>query len=342
MKPSTAETYAGILDCHVLPALGDFFLDKLTDRDVREWHAALVDRLAKQTANNALRVLKMVVGDGCAEFNLSRSPAERVRSFPVRHSPDDDPNLLAPEELGKVLDSFRLTEPGDYPLALTLALTGLRFGEASALRWSDIRGEEEGLIRVVRGQWKGHVSTTKTGVVRSVPLVPELATLRAHRARLVVAQHPGLTEGCVLGRQRRASSEEPPAAAAGARGEASGDHAAVYRPRVPAHVQQHRAPGRGGDRHAIDHGARHSGDDRALLARGEGGEAGGGGECREVGVRAGTPLPSPLPASRGEGDGRGRGGAGGGRDGLGGGGNGRDRDRVGGEWGIKWGITRSG
>src|SRR4029079_3677256 len=28
---------------------------------------------------NSLRVLKMVLGDGCAEFNLSRSPAERVR-----------------------------------------------------------------------------------------------------------------------------------------------------------------------------------------------------------------------------------------------------------------------
>jgi integrase len=150
--------------------------------EAREWHAALVDRLAKPTANNALRVLKMVLGDGCAEFNLPRSPAERVRSFPVRQSPDDDPNLLSPEELGKVLDAFRSTEPADYPLALTLALTGLRFGEASALRWSDIR-EDEGMIRVVRGQWKGHVSTTKTGVVRSVPLVPELAaTLGDHRA----------------------------------------------------------------------------------------------------------------------------------------------------------------
>ena len=277
VKPSTAETYAGILDCHVLPALGDFFLDKLTDRDVREWHAALVDRLAKQTANNALRVLKMVLGDGCAEFNLPRSPAERVRSFPVRHSPDDDPNLLSPEELGKVLDAFRSTEAADYPLALTLALTGLRFGEASALRWSDIR-EDEGLIRVVRGQWKGHVSTTKTGVVRSVPLVPELAaTLREHRAQLVAKQHPGLTAGVgVLGRQRRPSSEELPAAAARARGETGGDQAAVHRPRLPAHVQQHRAPGGRGDRHAIDHGARHAGHDRALLARRSRGEAGRG------------------------------------------------------------------
>ena len=103
-----------------------------------------------------------------------------------------------------MLAAFRSTEPNDYPLALTLALTGLRFGEASALRWSDVR-EDEGLIRVVRGQWKGHVSTTKTGVARSVPLVPELAeTLRDHRAVLVAQQHPSLTEGWVFSDERGA------------------------------------------------------------------------------------------------------------------------------------------
>jgi integrase len=149
-------------------------------------------------------MLKMVLGDGCAEFNLPRSPAERVRAFPVRHSPDDDPNLLSPEELGKVLAAFRSTEPTDYPLALTLALTGLRFGEASALRWSDVR-EDEGLIRVVRGQWKGHVSTTKTGVARSVPLVAELGVvLRDHRAVLVAQQHASLTEGWIFSDERGA------------------------------------------------------------------------------------------------------------------------------------------
>lgn len=198
VKPSTAETYAGILDCHILPALGDFYLDKLTDRDVREWQAGLVERIAKKTANHMLRVLKMVMGDGCAAFNIPRSPAERVRSLPVRVSPDDDPNLLSPDELGKALDVFRSTEPADYPFALTLALTGLRFGEASALRWSDVR-EDESLIRVARGQWKRQVSTTKTGVVRSVPLVPELAgTLRDHRAQLMARQHPGLAQGWVF------------------------------------------------------------------------------------------------------------------------------------------------
>jgi integrase len=204
VKPSTAENYATVLDVRVLPHLGDFFLDKLTDTDVREWHAGLAGKIAKYSANNALRMLKMVLADGCAEFNLARSPAERVRPFPVRQSPDDDPNLLSPEELGQVLAAFRSSELHDYPLALTLGLTGLRFGEASALRWSDVR-EDDGLIRVGRSQWKGHVSTTKTGVLRTVPLVPELATvLRSHREQLVAGQHPGLVEGWVFSDERGA------------------------------------------------------------------------------------------------------------------------------------------
>lgn len=287
VKPSTAETYATLLDCHVIPQLGDFFLDKLNDRDVREWHARLVDTMAKPSANNALRLLKMVLGNGCAEFDLPRSPAERVRSFPARKSPDDDPNLLSPEELGKVLDAFRSTEPLDYPLALTLALTGLRYGEASALRWSDIR-EDEGLIRVVRGQWKGHVSTTKTGVVRSVPLVSELAaTLRAPgAAHGPAASGAGAGVG-VLGRRRGSSSQELPPRAARARGEEGRDQDAVHRPRVPAHVQQHRPPGRRRDRHAIDHRARHAGHDRALLARRSRGEAGRGSKRGASRFRAG-------------------------------------------------------
>jgi hypothetical protein len=94
----------------------------------------LVDRLAKPTANNALRVLKMVLGDGCAEFNLPRSPAERVRSFPVRQSPDDDPNLLSPEELGKVLDVRReekLAAAGSVVRLVFAAKMGAKWG----IRW---------------------------------------------------------------------------------------------------------------------------------------------------------------------------------------------------------------
>ena len=82
---------------------------------------------------------------------------------------------------------------------------------------------------------------------------------------------------------------------------AGGDQATVHRPWLPAHVQQHRAPGGRGDRHAIDHGARHAGHDRALLARWSRGEAGRG---------------------------RKRGAA-------------RVRSENGDKWGIKWGIAET-
>jgi integrase len=97
---------------------------------------------------------------------------------------DEEPNLLTAEELGKVLVAFKEYEPRHYPLALTLSLTGVRYGEATAWKWGDI-DEEVGVIRVRRAQWRGIVGTTKTGAMRSVTLVPEFKTvLREHRTEL--------------------------------------------------------------------------------------------------------------------------------------------------------------
>ena len=121
-------------------------------------------------------MLRMVLADAAAEFHLSHNPAARVKRLPVRKFTDEEPNLLSAEELGLVLAAFRKYKPKHYPLALTLALTGLRYGEATALKWSDL-DEESGVIRVRRAQWKGVVDTTKTGTVRSVPLVTELAVV---------------------------------------------------------------------------------------------------------------------------------------------------------------------
>ena len=104
--------------------------------------------------------------------------------MPVSLCTDEEPNLLTAEELGRVLVAFKEDEPKFYPLTATLAFTGERYGEATATKWGDI-DEEAGVIRVRRAQWRGIVGTTKTGTVRSVPLVPELKmVLREHRARL--------------------------------------------------------------------------------------------------------------------------------------------------------------
>jgi integrase len=118
----------------------------------------------------------------------------KVRSLPTRSWDDGNPNILSAQELGTVLGAVKKLTPQHYPLVATLAFTGLRFGEASALRWEDI-DDAAGLIRIRRAQWRGRISTTKTGKTRSVPLVPELAVvLREHHERLA----KGLGEGWVF------------------------------------------------------------------------------------------------------------------------------------------------
>jgi integrase len=197
LKASSSSQYAVVLDTYVLPYLGDYFVDRITESDLRGWQARLARKKSGATVNGALVMLRMVLEDAVEEYDLTKNPARRVRRLPVRRVTDEEPNLLTGPELGRVL-TWLAREPEHHPLAATLALTGLRFGEATALKWSDL-DMDGGIIRVRRAQWHGVVSTTKTGTSRTVPLVGELAnTLQKHRARLLARQVEGLGEGWVF------------------------------------------------------------------------------------------------------------------------------------------------
>ena len=193
LKPSTRDKYAGMLDHHILPALGDHYVDAISPQDVILWRDA--QHAKASTVNSRLRVLRAMLRDAQADLGLARDPCARVRTIP-----EEPPvgNRLKPEDLQRVLAYLRANEPGWYPLFLTMALTGARFGEVSALEWSDI-DEDAQVIWIRRSQWQGRVGTTKTGKVRDVPLPPLLKdVLKQHRQRLVRNQAPGLSEGLVF------------------------------------------------------------------------------------------------------------------------------------------------
>jgi len=69
---------------------------------------------------------------------------------------------------------------------LTAAMTGLRQGELLALRWRDVDFAGS-VIRVRVSYADGHVTTPKSGKVRSVPMAPDVASALAklgHRGQL--------------------------------------------------------------------------------------------------------------------------------------------------------------
>jgi len=181
----------------------------ISPQDVILWRDA--QHAKASTVNSRLRLLRAMLRDAQADLGLPRDPCARVRALP-----EDPPvgNRLKPEDLQRVLAYLRANEPGWYPLFLTMALTGARFGEVSALQWDDIDEDAE-VVWIRRSQWQGRVGTTKTGKVRDVPLPPPLqAVLKQHRRRLVRNQAPGLSEGLVfpsrVGTYRRNASLRKP------------------------------------------------------------------------------------------------------------------------------------
>lgn len=195
LEPSTAARYAYALDLHVIPALGDAHLDSLEVRDVERWLASQTSKYAARTANSWLRVLRSVLADAERQGLVTRNVARNVRA--LRERTPEEENSLTAEELRKVLKECRAHYPQHYTLVLTLAFTGCRWGEATALRWDDLEvAEKTGALRIVRSQWRGHVKETKTGKARVVPFPPEfVAAFREHRALLASAKNPGLAAG---------------------------------------------------------------------------------------------------------------------------------------------------
>src|SRR5690349_10073001 len=160
LKPSTADKYASVLDLHILPALGDHFIDAIMPADVLKWRDA--QDAKPGTVNTRLRVLRTLLADAASDLDLPRNPAQRTHAVRDRRDRDADPNTLSAEQLAKVLGYLGKHEPAWHPLFLALALTGARFGEVSALHWDDI-DTSANVIHIRRAQWKGIEGDTKTG-----------------------------------------------------------------------------------------------------------------------------------------------------------------------------------
>jgi integrase len=180
LKSSTAERYATTLDLHILPTLGDYYLDAIVQRDIVAWRDQQDAKPA--TVNARLRVLKTMLRDATYEHELPRDPSLRVSAVREVNLHQERPNSLTAEQLAVFLEGVRQYRPKYHPLVAVLAYTGARISEATSLRWEDIvppmmdsSGRfRPGAIKIRRAHHRGEVDTTKTDVRRTVPLPKEL------------------------------------------------------------------------------------------------------------------------------------------------------------------------
>jgi hypothetical protein len=133
--------WKGILENHLVPAFGDFYVDQLRPTDIKAWQAKIAglikrEEMAPTTANTILGVLQQITDEAVDDFDI-RDPMRGVDPFDTReHSTytEEEPNSLAPDVVPKFLAAMREMHPEHYAFTFVGITTGLRPSTLRPLR----------------------------------------------------------------------------------------------------------------------------------------------------------------------------------------------------------------
>jgi integrase len=183
VEPTTLASYGDNLRLHLLPEFGTMKVRALHRAHIKALLAhKLSDGLSKNTVRLIRATLSVMLGDAVEDGIILINPAQGIGRRGRRQadaiSQSERQKKIRPlshEQLATLLATARArSSRRDYTLFLTLADTGLRPGEALALRWEDVDDVARSL-RIERAVSGGRVKATKTEETRIVDLTPRLA-----------------------------------------------------------------------------------------------------------------------------------------------------------------------
>ena len=149
LRPRTVELYQGLLDRHILPALGDIPIGRLTPAKVREWHAALsrADKPGAITVAKSYRLLRTICETAYCDELISRNPCN-IKGASIERSPERP--VMSIEQLNAVVEAM---EDRYRAMVVLGSWCSMRIGEILALTRGDIDAEA-GTVRVDKSAWE--------------------------------------------------------------------------------------------------------------------------------------------------------------------------------------------
>jgi integrase len=192
-KPSTLCDYESRLRVHVVPVLGGKRLDEITEQDVARLKARLVRRSPK-TANNVLAVLSSLFRVAVEEGLLTDVPCKVKQLRAGGRRSQGRPDFYDFEAYLRLVEAAAATDWQTHLIVLLGGQAGLRAGEIRGLEWPnvDLRRRQ---LEVRRSEWRGHLTTPKSGRTRLVPLTgalgEALGRYRHLRSSSVVCEDDG-------------------------------------------------------------------------------------------------------------------------------------------------------
>lgn len=205
-KPSVIAAKETIFRTHLLPLLGNLRLDEITALAVQDLKRQLVTK-APKTVNNVLTVLNVTLKKAVEWGEIDKMPCTiRLLKLDTARKP----LFYDFEEYEGLVKAAEALDPVTHLIVLLCGDAGARCGEAMALLRSDVDLSRRQMT-IRHSEWNGHVTTTKGGRTRVVPLTRRLtAALQAHRhlrSPRVLCQKDGapLTRQMIQTRVKRAA-----------------------------------------------------------------------------------------------------------------------------------------
>jgi integrase len=188
-KESTVSSYDDLLRLHILPVFGTLKLKEINRGRMKDFFAGkILDGFAESSVKHMRNAISGILNKAVDDEVLSNNVALRIGKITQKTKGNGDEESdsavadpLTKEETALLLDTAAQHWPKDYPLVLLLFRTGVRIGEAMALKWADVDFNSR-FIHVQRGLSRMKIQTPKSGKTRRVDMSPQLAeALLAHR-----------------------------------------------------------------------------------------------------------------------------------------------------------------
>lgn len=167
---------------HIAPFFERVPLPELCEEDIEDWHSWLEGKISERTGRplspttvqHCHRILSTAIKAAVARGKLPRNP---VANVPAPGRPKGRPQPPTAAEVRRIMERCQ-TWPYGARWVVAIA-TGIRQGEALALRWRDVHLEDASPWILVNG-------TKSEAAQRAVPLAPvAVAALRAWRKEQV-------------------------------------------------------------------------------------------------------------------------------------------------------------